>query len=114
MEQLRFRSVTRVATRALLVAGFAGAAWLLSSAAAHAAAPAPTTAPGTDQGVVSLTAPVTHTAVDLLGAVLTPRSETTTSTAPQRGTVRATSPVPSVLNLLSPLTGVVAHPGTGL
>jgi hypothetical protein len=40
MTRLRLNTVLRVGVRTLLVAGFAGGAWLLSSAAAHAAAPA--------------------------------------------------------------------------
>src|SRR5438046_2071757 len=75
MTQQRFGTVARVASRALLVAGFAGGAWLLSSAAAHAAtstteviapaveivAPAQPATERPDLRVVSRTAPVTTT-----------------------------------------------------
>ena len=40
MARIRLNTVLRAGVRTLLVAGFAGGAWLLSSAAAHAAAPA--------------------------------------------------------------------------
>src|SRR5436309_3141207 len=40
MARLRLNTVLRAGVRTLLVAGFASGAWLLSSAAAHAAAPA--------------------------------------------------------------------------
>lgn len=110
MAQLRFRTVTRIASRALLVAGFAGAAWLMSSATAHAAAPAPTTG-STDRAVVSLTTPVTRTAVDLLGTVLRPQHHASRAASPRIhervGTISA------VLGLLRPLTMAVARPGTG-
>jgi hypothetical protein len=62
MTRLRLNTVLRVGVRTLLVAGFAGGAWLLSSAAAHAAAPARTT-----QAVVDPT-------LRLLDQVLTPGS----------------------------------------
>ena len=54
MTRQRLNTVMRVGLRTLLVAGFAGGAWLLSSAAAHAAAPASGTA-RTAQAVVDPT-----------------------------------------------------------
>jgi hypothetical protein len=123
MAQQRFRTVTRVVSRALLVAGFAGTVWLLSSAAAHAAAPEQSAVPGTERGTVSLTAPITRTAVNLLGAVLAPRNTATphasraaSPAAPEHRPVvrdRVTGAVPVVLDLLRPLTGAVLRPGTG-
>jgi len=62
----RFRSVARVSARTLLVAGFAGGIWLLTSAAAHASAPA-----GTTETVLN---PATRPALALLDQVLTPAS----------------------------------------
>lgn len=113
MAQLRF---TRLATRALLVAGFAGGAWLMSSATAHAAAPAQTPTVGTDRGVVSLAAPVTRTAVDLLGAVLAPAQEDQPAGhhATRAASLAAARhrPAPILVDLLRPLVGA-ARPGTG-
>ena len=63
MTRLRLNTVLRVGVRTLLVAGFAGGAWLLSSSAAHAAAPARTT-----QAVVDPT-------LRLLDQVLTPGND---------------------------------------
>jgi hypothetical protein len=54
MTRQRLNTVMRVGVRTLLVAGFAGGAWLFSSAAAHAAAPAGLTA-RTAQAVVDPT-----------------------------------------------------------
>jgi hypothetical protein len=115
MTQQRFRTVKRVLSRALLVAGFAGAAWLLSSAAAHAAAPAASSAPGSGHGTVSLTAPVTRTAVTLLNTVLAPHHTTSRAASPETAPHHAavTGPIPAVLSLLRPLTSVVAAPATG-
>ncbi len=62
----RFRSVARVSARTLLVAGFAGGIWLLTSAAAHASAPA-----GTTETVLN---PAARPALALLDQVLTPAS----------------------------------------
>jgi hypothetical protein len=75
MTRLRLNTVIRVGVRTLIVAGFAGGVWLLSSAAAHAAAPAATT----DQTgpVVNLTAPAAH----LLDQVLAPAPDHATRSA---------------------------------
>jgi hypothetical protein len=115
MTRPRFHTVTRVVSRALLVAGFAGAAWLLSRAAAHAAAPAPSGSPGTERGAVSLTAPVTRTAVSLLGTVLAPAHHASRAASPETAPHKAsvTGPIPAVLTVLRPLTTAVAGPAAG-
>ena len=61
----RLRTVARVSARALVVAGFAGGVWLLTSTAAHASVPA--SAPTMTQPVL---APATGPALRLLGDVL--------------------------------------------
>jgi hypothetical protein len=66
MARLRLNTVLRVGVRTLLVAGFAGGAWLLSSAAAHAAAPAGDHTVRTTQAVVDPT-------LSLLDQVLVPQ-----------------------------------------
>ncbi|OLB64786.1 MAG: hypothetical protein AUI10_09565 [Actinobacteria bacterium 13_2_20CM_2_72_6] len=68
MTRLRLNTVLRVGVRTLLVAGFAGGAWLFSSAAAHAAAPAGAPA-RTTQAVVDPT-------LRLLDQVLVPGTNT--------------------------------------
>src|SRR2546430_11623203 len=131
MTRQRFGTVTRVVSRALLVAGFAGGAWLLSSGGAHAAAPERTDpvridSTRADQAVVNLTTPVTRTATDLLHVVLptAPRrhalasgavankaaaSQAETAQQPAAALLRT---IPSVLHALRPLTGAVGL-GTG-
>jgi hypothetical protein len=76
MARLRLNTVLRAGVRTLLVAGFAGGAWLLSSAAAHAAAPA-SDATRTTQAVVAPT-------LSLLDQVLTDHSGSAASGAAQR------------------------------
>src|SRR5438034_9622567 len=69
----RLRTVARVSARALVVAGFAGGIWLLSSAAAHASAPAAAPTLKTQQ----VLAPALH----LLDQVVTPHQSPTRSAA---------------------------------
>jgi hypothetical protein len=74
MTRQRLNTVARVGARTLVVAGFAGGVWLLSAAAAHAAAPAGATTARTDQTVVDLTTRVTDPAIRLVDQVLAPSS----------------------------------------
>ena len=85
----RRTTVARVTSRALLIAGFAGGAWLLASSAAHAAdvtaADVTAAASPTDRAEVSQGAPITGTALRLLDQVLAttnmvPGATATTST----------------------------------
>ncbi len=104
MTLLRPRTVVRVGVRTLLVAGFAGGAWLLSSAAAHAAAPATSTGLVAGGSAAAYAAPIgsivggtadsaARPALSLLGQVLTP-----TTKLPVHHTVRsAAAPVTRTL-----------------
>jgi len=116
----RLRTVARVGTRGLLVAGFAGGIWLLASAAAHASAPEG----GTSRTAQTALDPVARPALGLLNAVLTtdghsrpapgtlavsgvaPRPETATAPAHHR----ARSAAASVTGSSTPLLASQATP----
>lgn len=93
MTRQRLNTVARVGARTLIVAGFAGGVWLLSAAAAHAAAPAGATTARTDQTVVDLTTRVTDPAIRLVDQVLAP-SSTVPGHRMARGRVPVRTPFP--------------------
>src|SRR4051812_49740683 len=100
------RPIVRLALRSLVVAGIAGGAWLLSSAAAHAAVGHPAGASDSTAAVTSLVtglggdgggdilppgATGTPTPTEAPPPVLTP-SPATTGVRPPRGTDRVRGP----------------------
>lgn len=112
------RTATRIGLRTLVIGGFAGAAWLLSGAAAQASGPntsaeptsggasvvslvddlgngvveRPTTAASTSGSQRAATRPATSTASVLLGDVLVPVDRATSVVLP-RGTAAASTPI---------------------
>jgi hypothetical protein len=107
MTLLRPRTVARVGVRTLLVAGFAGGVWLLSSAAAHAAAPTTSAGSIAAGSVGAHPAPIgsivgstvdsaARPALSLLGQVLTP-----TTKLPVHPTVRSAA-TPVIRTLVPP------------